>query len=260
MMPPPSLLSHVAGDVLTLTLNRPQARNALDAALIEELTHAFESVPATVRTVVLRGAGQSFCAGADLGWMGAASKDAGATGARGAQNLQRLFAAIAQAPQVVVAVAHGPVRGGGGGLLCAADVVLAGQSLTVAFPEATLGLIPAIIAPYVVARIGIGRARYLFLTSQVVKAEAACAMGLAHELVADEDLEDGLAQTLARLHRNGPHAQSATKALLQTLAHTPPEDQGALCARALDAVRAHPEAQEGCAAFLARRAPSWRGG
>ena len=258
-MMPSSLLTGVAGDVLTLTLNRPQARNALDGALIAQLTDAFANVPPQVRTVVLRGAGKSFCAGADLSWMRAApGADADQAGANSATSLQRLFETIAHAPQVVVAVAQGPVRGGGAGLLCVADVVLAGDSLTVAFPEATLGLIPALIAPYVVARIGLGRARYLFLTSEVVEAEAACAMGLVHERVADEDLDACLTHTLDRLHRNGPHAQSATKALLLALSEPGEQDVQALCARALDTVRAHPEAQEGCSAFLQRREPSWR--
>lgn len=253
-----SLLTILRHDVLTLTLNRPQARNALDGPLIAALTQAFEQVPKGARTIVLLGAGASFCAGADLAWMAEPKGQHPGAAPGGATGLQRLFAAIAQAPQVVVAVGHGPVRGGGAGLLCAADIVLAGHSLSVAFPETALGLVPAIIAPYVVARIGPGQARHLFLTGESIDASRAQALGLVHEQVADAELPDALAHVLKRLHNNGPNALAATKKLLLDLTQGQRQDVAQLCVDVLDAVRAHPEAQEGCAAFLARRAPTWR--
>lgn len=258
---PSTLLTHVRGDVLTLTLNRPQARNALHAPLIAALTEQFLGLPQTVRTVVLCGAGVSFCSGADLSWMRSPnplSQTEQHAPNEQAVALQQLFAAMAQASQVVVAVAQGPVRGGGVGLLCAADIVVAGTSFTLAFPEASLGLVPAVIAPYVVERMGMAKARHLFLTSEVVPAQEAQALGVVHELVADSALPERLAHVLARLHHNGPEALAATKRLLRAMGTNNDPAVHALCARTLQEVRARPEAQEGCAAFLQRRAPSWR--
>lgn len=258
MTKPSSLLASTSDDVLTLTLNRPQARNALDAELIAALTQAFVTVPAHIRTVVLCGTGVSFCAGADLSWMRATADTPNTQTTQTAQALQNLFVAMTCAPQVVVAVAQGPVRGGGAGLLCAADVVLAGHDLTVAFPEAALGLVPAVIAPFVVERIGMAQARYLFLTSEVVDAQAAKGLGLIHEVAAVHELPTRLAHVLARLHHNGPRALAATKELLRAMGHPLNDELLRLCARTLDDIRAGAEAQEGCAAFLQRRSPTWR--
>lgn len=246
---------------LALTLDRPQVRNALDVATMQAITHAVTHASASVRTISIAGAGKSFCAGADLNWMGSAVSNGSSPSTHSAAHdvaaLDEMFAALQAAPQVVVVQAHGACRGGGAGLLAIADIVVAEPDTTVAFPEVALGLVPAVIAPYVLARIGPAAARWLMLSGEVIAASRAQALGLVQHIAPPDELEAVTQALLKNLWRKGPQALRTTKALLRAL---PGLDDAAGRAHALATiaqVRAGAEAQEGCAAYLGKRAPSF---
>jgi methylglutaconyl-CoA hydratase len=179
---------------------------------------------------------------------------------RDAALLADLFDAVAQAPQVVVVAAQGAARGGGAGLIAAADYVLAEPATSLAFPEVALGLVPATIAPHVLAKIGPGAARAYLLTGAAISAERALTLGLVHEVVPAATLLPAAVARLDALLQLGPQALRETKALLRALqpAALAPAAARALCQGMLSRVRAGAEAEEGCAAFLQRRAPTWR--
>jgi methylglutaconyl-CoA hydratase len=245
------------GPLLALTLNRPEVRNALNPALIDALTHAVREAPVDVRIITLQGSGQSFCAGADLAWMRSSAQQSPAQNHQDAERLGALFAALSQAPQLIVTAAHGAVRGGGGGLLAVSDVVVAAHNTTCAFSEVGLGLVPAVIAPHVVAKIGMGHARHLCATGDVMDAAHALRVGLVHYVVPHSALAARMAALTTAWLRNGPQAVATTKALLTTLSHLPAEQKTAHCVATIAEVRQGAEAQEGCAAFFARRRPAW---
>jgi methylglutaconyl-CoA hydratase len=238
--------------VATLTLDRPEVGNALDDAVVARLGDALAECAADsgVRVVVVTGAGRIFSAGADLRWM-RRMRDAGAAeNVDDARRTQRLFAAVAELPKPVVARVNGPARGGGVGLLAAADVVVAAAEAHFAFSEVRLGIVPAMIAPFVVARLGPARARRLFLTAETFTAADALAWGLVDRVAPGADLDAAVAAVVADLVKGGPGALTEVKRLIRDLAST---DTAELIAR----LRAGEEGQEGMAAFLEKRPPRW---
>ena len=253
------------GVVARVTLARPDTRNALSTELIDGLAAAFAgfaSEPAeTLRAVVLAGDGPAFCAGADVTWMQAATTMSREANEAQAVTLGRLFLAIDSCPAPVVARVQGPALGGGAGLLCIADLVIAEAGAVTGFPEVRLGLAAATIGPYVVRRIGEGQARALFTTGARIDAREAQRVGLVHR-VADgiEALDAGVEAALDSLLAGAPGAVRAAKALARDLAlgaAGPVEEYPEEMARRLADRRASPEAAEGLAAFLERRRPSW---
>jgi methylglutaconyl-CoA hydratase len=247
------------GAVLHLRLDRPERRNALDGATIERLLAALRAVPAggEVRTLLLSGAGPAFCAGADLDWM----RDGGRAGwdenLAGALRLADLLAALDACPVPTVARVHGAAYGGGIGLVAAVDVAVAAADTRFAFSEVKLGLLPAVVAPYVVARIGEGPARALFTTGERFDAARAQAMGLVHAVVAPEALDGAVAAVLAELATAAPGAVAGARELVRQVRGKTPEAVRELTAATLARLRAGPEAQEGLTAALERRPPSW---
>jgi methylglutaconyl-CoA hydratase len=245
--------------VATLTLDRPDVGNALDDALIARLGEALTacgSDPA-VRVVVLTGGGKVFSAGADLRWMKSmrdAGRDANVDDAR---RTQSLFAAVAELPRPVVARVNGPARGGGVGLLAAADVVVAAAETHFSFSEVRLGIAPATIAPFVIARIGPARARRLFCTAETFRAADALAWGLVDHVVPGAELDAKVAAVVADLVKGGPAAIAEVKALVHALAGMAPAQAGPYTADLIARLRASAEGQEGMAAFLEKRAPRW---
>jgi methylglutaconyl-CoA hydratase len=238
--------------VATLTLDRPEVGNALDDAVVARLGDALAECAADsgVRVVVVTGAGRIFSAGADLRWM-RRMRDAGAAeNVDDARRTQRLFAAVAELPKPVVARVNGPARGGGVGLLAAADVVVAAAEAHFAFSEVRLGIVPAMIAPFVVARLGPARVRRLFLTAETFTAADALAWGLVDRVAPGADLDAAVAAVVADLVKGGPGALTEVKRLIRDLAST---DTAELIAR----LRAGEEGQEGMAAFLEKRPPRW---
>jgi methylglutaconyl-CoA hydratase len=245
--------------VATLTLDRPEVGNALDDVLIARLGDALAacgSDPA-VRVVVLTGAGRVFSAGADLRWM-KSMRDAGReANLDDARRTQSLFAAVAELSRPVVARVNGPARGGGVGLLAAADVVVAAAETHFSFSEVRLGIAPATIAPFVIARIGPARARRLFCTAETFTAADALAWGLVDHVVPGAELDGAVAAVTADLVKGGPSAIAEVKSLVHALGGMPPAQAGPYTADLIARLRASEEGQEGMGAFLEKRAPRW---
>lgn len=261
--------------VCTLTLNRPEVRNAMSLAMVHELLQALQEAEANpaVRLVVLRGAGGHFCAGGDIGDMARArmtlaqqQAEAAAGQAPQARNpieevnaaFGRLCLAYARSPLPIVTVLEGTVMGGGFGLACVSDVSLALDTVSFRLPETSLGLIPAQIAPFLVERLGYAEAKRLSVTGAKVGAAEALSIRLVHEVHGDAaSLQAALQQTIERILACGPQAIAATKGLLSRARQTPAEDliddAAALFARAV----LSDEGQEGTSAFMQKRKPSW---
>ena len=236
------------GAVLRVTLARPERRNAFDAALIAELTEAFADV-ADARAVVLAGDGPSFCAGADVEWQRAAIDLSYDENLADALRLYRMLEAIDSCPAPVVARVQGYALGGGSGLVACADVALAAEDAVFGFSEVKLGIIPAVISPFVLPRIGAAARRY-FLSGERFDAPTALRIGLVHEVAAD--LDGALDHVVRELLSSGPEAARAAKRLVR---ERPGGEEAAHVAASL---RTSPEGQEGLRAFLEKRRASWR--
>jgi len=235
-------------DVLRVTLARPETRNAFDAALIAELAEAFVDV-GTSRAVVLAGDGPSFCAGADVEWMRASADLGVEENVADANALRRMFEAIDACPAPVLAVVHGHALGGGVGLVACSDVVVAHPGTVFAFSEVKLGIIPAVISPFALRRIGESAARRYFVTGERFDAITALRIGLVHEVSAD--LDAALGRVLGELRTAGPRAARHAKRLVLD------RPDGVETARRIAERRTSDEGQEGLRAFLERRRPSW---
>jgi methylglutaconyl-CoA hydratase len=238
------------GNVLRVTLARPETRNAFDAALIAELAEAFVDV-GTVRAVVLAGEGPSFCAGADVEWMRASVDLDFDANVADATALTRMLEAVNSCPAPVIALVHGHALGGGAGLVACADIAIAHEGTVFGFTEVKLGLIPAVISPFALAKIRPGPARRYFLTGERFDAETALRIGLVQEVTAD--LEAALERVLNELRAAGPRAARAAKRLVLDRPEAPET------ARRIAERRTSEEGQEGLRAFLERRRPSWSG-
>ncbi len=245
--------------VTIVTLNRPEVHNAFDDRMIAELTETFArvSLDPSVRAILLRGAGKSFCAGADLNWMQRMASYSQEENVADARGLQQMFAAIANCPQATLAVVHGAAIGGGVGLAAVCDITIAAQEATFALSEVRLGLIPAVIAPYVVEKIGIGAARSLFLSGERFGASEALRLGLVQQVTPAEDLESTLQQKLTLLRSAGPASVAAAKRLLKTIAGQTLEEAAETTIECIAALRVSAEGQEGLKAFLEKRKPNW---
>jgi methylglutaconyl-CoA hydratase len=247
--------------ITRITLNRPDTHNAFDETLIARLTEVFESLrdDATTRVVVLQGAGKSFCAGADLHWMGKMVNYSFAENLEDARALARMFEMIDHCPKPVVGRVHGAAIGGGAGLVAVCDVVVATPDARFAFSEVKLGLIPAVIAPYVVRKIGYGNARALFLTGERFDAEIALRIGLVHRLAPADQLDAAVEAVVGNLLQNGPNAMAAAKMLLHATQTLPADELRSLTVARIAELRVSPEGQEGIRAFLEKRTPNFGG-
>ena len=235
-----------------VTLNRPEVRNAFNEHLIAEMTAWAEEAATdrSLRAVVMSGAGPSFCAGADLSWM---AKMAGYTqedNLRDARAAAAMFAAIDTLPVPVIAQIHGAALGGGAGLAAVADIAVAADGTTFGFTEVKLGLIPAVIAPYVLAKIGQSAARELFVTGRRFDAAHAKDIGLVHVVAPGGDLVDSVNKYLIEIAANGPEAMSAAKSLLRTIANQSIADTVPITAKAIAERRVSDEAQQRMKGFL----------
>jgi len=237
------------GAVLRVTLARPERRNAFDATLIARLHEAFSDV-GDARAVVLTGEGPSFCAGADVDWQRASIDLSLAENVQDALGLYRMLAAVDRCPAPVIAGVHGYALGGGSGLAACADVVVAARDAVFGFTEVRLGIAPAVISPFVLAKIG-AQARRYFTTGERFDAEAALRIGLVHELA--DDVAGAVARIVREVLQSGPAAVRAAK----RLALDEPAD-GEELARLAAGLRAGAEGQEGLRAFLEKREASWR--
>lgn len=248
--------------VATLTLNRPDKHNALDAAMIADLTAAaaYLAADAATRVVVLTGAGKSFCAGGDLGWMRAQQAATRQSRIDEATKLALMLKALNELPKPLIGRVQGQAFGGGMGMMSVCDVTIAATGPKFGFAEARLGLIPATISPYVVARMGLARAREVFASARLFGAEEAVRLGLATGAVAPEDLDAAVEFEIAPYLVAAPGAVAASKALLFRLIRPIDEATIAMTAAALADQWETDEGAEGIAAFFDRRPPPWAGG
>jgi methylglutaconyl-CoA hydratase len=255
-----SVVVSQTGPVLTVVLNRPEQHNALTPALITELAAIFADLPARrgARVVVLTGNGRSFCAGADLNFMRAAADFTFDQNVADGRAIIDLMLAVDRCPLPVVGRVNGAAIGGGVGLVSCCDIVVAAERATFAFSEARLGIAPAVVSPFVLARVGPGRARELFLTGERFDARRAQAIGLVDHVVAEGELDAVVAERVEQLLLAAPEAQAAVKELLRAVAHQAPESVRDSTAETLARLRAGDEGREGMSAFLEKRKPTWQ--
>jgi methylglutaconyl-CoA hydratase len=251
-----------SGAIATVTLSRPEVHNAFDASTIAELRAAFANLarePAiALRGVVLAGDGPSFCAGADVGWMRAALSLDREANEQDAMAMAEMFEAIDTCPAPVIARVHGLALGGGMGLCAVADLVIAESGTRFGFTETRLGLIPAVIAPYVIARIGETHARALFPSGRRFDAVRAQRIGLVHEIVEGADaLDAAVAAAVDDLLAAGPNAARAAKSIIREVRGLPHGSSKWHTARVIARQRQSDEAREGFAAFADKRRPGW---
>jgi methylglutaconyl-CoA hydratase len=247
------------GAVAGVVLNRPDVRNAFNPELIAALRMAFETLAADdgVRAIVLSGAGKVFCGGADINWMRSSMQLSDDDNVEDARRLSRLLRAIDATPKPVIGRVHGAALGGGAGLAAVCDIVIAAEGTSFGFTETKLGILPAVISPFVLAKIGQSHARALCLTGERFDARRAHSIGLVHEVVALDALDAAVKRVIGEVLSASPSGIAATKRLIATVSRTAYDDTLEVTARAIAAQRTSPEGQEGLRAFLERRPAAW---
>ena len=247
------------GPIERVTLNRPDVRNALDDELIAELAAWASSIrdAQDVRVAVLAGAGKSFSAGADVTWMSRAIGYSKEENLRDAERLSAMFAALDRLPVPLIGRIQGAALGGGAGLAAVCDVVVADDQAVFGFTEVKLGIVPAAISPFVIAKIGRSAARELFLTGARFPAARAREIGLVHAVVPLETLDEAVDGYVKEFLSAGPNAIAAAKSLIADVADRTIDDARPLTARAIAERRVSKEGQEGLRAFLEKRKPEW---
>lgn len=255
-----SVLVETRDGIATVTLNRPQARNAFDARMVTGLCDIFGHLAADpkVRGVVLSGAGPVFCAGVDLTWMAASSSEQARIG--DAELLMRMLRAIEECPAPVVGRIQGAAFGGGLGLVALCDIALASEDARFALREVRVGLVPAVIAPFLLRKVGVSHVQRLALTGEPFTAPVARDIGLVHEVVPARDLGPATDDLVAQLLQAAPRAARETKALLRRLPALSEAEGRAFCIESNARVRGTEEAREGLRAFVEKRPPSWARG
>jgi methylglutaconyl-CoA hydratase len=247
------------GAVEYLTLNRPDVRNAFNEDVIAELTtwaRLTISDP-TLRVVVLAGAGKVFSAGADAAWMARMVGYSHAENVQDAMRMAEMFLALNRIPAAVVGRIHGAALGGGAGLAAICDIAVAEDSAVFGFTETKLGILPAVISPYVLPKIGPSAARELFLTGMRFPAARAKEIGLVHAVVTARELDQAVQHYVNELLSASPTGVTASKALIHEVWSRSPEEAMAITAGAIATQRVSPEGQEGLQAFLEKRKPGW---
>jgi methylglutaconyl-CoA hydratase len=248
------------GPVEYLTLNRPEVRNALSEAMVQELTAWAERAHerSDVRAVVLAGAGPIFCAGADTSWFLKTAQFTTEQNRQDAMALSRMFAALDKLPIPLIGRVQGAALGGGAGLAAVCDIVVADDQAVFAFTEVKLGLLPGVISPFVLAKIGRSAARDLFLTGARFSAGRAREIGLVHAVVAGDELDAAVGAYLKEILGAGPEAIAEAKALIQSLWNMPVDEAAPIASAAIARRRVSAEGQEGLRAFSEKRKPAWR--
>ena len=249
------------GPVEYVSLNRPDVRNAFNEELIAELTTwaAIARDDSALRAVVLSGEGKAFCAGADITWMAKTIEFSEDENMRDAAAASKMFGALNTLPVPVVGRVHGAALGGGVGLAAVCDIVVAEQGTAFGFTEVKLGILPAVISPFVLAKIGRSAARELFITGSRFSAARARELGLVHAVVAEADLDGTVRKYVEDCLSGGRDAIAAAKALIANVWNQPFEAAVPITAAALAERRVSHEGQEGLRAFLEKRKPAWSG-
>jgi methylglutaconyl-CoA hydratase len=247
------------GSVATITLNRPAIHNAFDPQMIGELHRCCEQLATDerVRAIVLTGAGPSFCAGADLSWMRATLDYTRADNVADAANMAAMYEALNTLPKPVIGRINGAAVGGGVGLVACCDTAIAVESATFGFSEVKLGIVPAVIARYVVPKIGASHARALFVSGRRFNAAHAQRIGLIHDLVPEAHLDAAVQQAIRDVLTSGPEAIGRAKQLVQAVVALPHAEMHRYTVEAIANARTSAEGQEGLRAFLEKRKPYW---
>lgn len=245
-------------DIITITLNRPDIHNPFDEKMIAELTNCFSSIGPNVRAVVITGAGKSFCAGADLNWMKRMGEFSLEENVYDATDLSKMFQALENIEIPVIAKVNGAALGGGAGLACACDFVIASDKAIIGFSEVKLGLLPGVISPYVIDRVGGKRATQLFITGERFEAQMARTLGLFDDVVEPEHLDAVVNDLIKQIMTGGPQAVKECKRLARTGMRMERSDFKKYCINAIAKIRASPEGKEGVTAFLQKRESTWR--
>lgn len=245
--------------VARVTLDRPEIRNAFDDRMLAELRDLFRSLGARadVRAVVLTGSGNVFCAGADMHWMRRVKDYTYEENLEDSTLLADCLHAVHACARPTIARVNGAAIGGGLGLAAACDIAIAAADAVLAFSEVRIGLVPACIAPYVVRRIGEAACRELFLTGARFSAARALELGLVNQVVEPAALDDAVRERVRQLLAGGPRAQQACKELLEKIPAMNPAEARTFTVEMIASLRRSPEAQEGMAAYLEKRPPSW---
>jgi methylglutaconyl-CoA hydratase len=256
------VLMTVHGGIAQITLNRPDKRNALDRATIAALSSELRLCAGNpeVRIVQITGAGQAFCAGADLAEMQAQAQASEAANLADAEQLATMLAVLDSMPKPTVARVNGDGYGGALGLIGACDIVVAANTAKFAFTEVRLGIIPAVISPFVLGKIGESAARRYFLTAETLSAATLRELGLVHEVVPSDLLDVTCARLTETLLKGAPQALAAAKALIRDVAHSSARDRASLSidmAHRLARLRVQTEAREGFSAFFEKRKAAW---
>ncbi len=249
------------GAVLTIALNRPQIHNAITPEMIAGLNEVFHALPQRddVRVVVLTGNGRSFCAGADLNFMRAASDFSFADNVADGEALFDLMSLIDNCPKPIVGRVMGAIIGGGMGLVSCCDIVVAAERCTFGLSEVCLGIVPAVISPFVLAKIGVSNGRQLFLTGERFNAQYAQKINLVHHVVPESELDSKVSERVAHLLQAAPGAQAAAKTLIKQV--SPSRNQETIrtyTANLIAQRRASDEGKEGMSSFLEKRTPTWQ--
>ncbi len=255
------VITEVTGSVLTIRLNRPQNHNALTPGMIEQLTAVFKKLPeqSEIRVVVLTGNGRSFCAGADLNYMRAAADYTFEQNVADGDAIFDLINAIDKCPQPVVGRINGAAIGGGIGLVSCCDIAIAVERAKFAFSEVRLGIVPAVISPFVIVKIGVGNSRELILTGERFDAAKAREIGLLQYVVADEtELDKKVAERVEQLLLAAPGAQAVAKEIIRIVAYKPKSTVRDYTARQIAERRDSDEGREGMSSFLEKRKPAWQ--
>lgn len=255
----PALLTARDGAVLRVTLNRPDVRNAFDEGVITSLMAVAREAAEdrTLRAIVLSGSGKAFCAGADLAWMSKAVAYTREENRHDAEDLARMLEMLDSLPVPLIGRVHGAALGGGAGLVAVCDIVAAAEDAMFGFSEAKLGIIPAVISPYVLRKIGPSAARELFVTAARFSAARAREIGLVHMVVPEAELDAAVDNYLRELFTSGPAAIAAAKALIREVDGRRPADVVGLTTTRIAEQRVSAEGQEGMRAFLEKRKPNW---
>ncbi|TVR18563.1 MAG: enoyl-CoA hydratase/isomerase family protein [Anaerolineaceae bacterium] len=256
---PQTIIVNIKPPFAAITLNRPDARNAMSQQMVIELREAFDSLrdDRTIRAIVLNGSGGTFCAGGDLKEMQTAFTDPDNDDSGRTEQFDGLLNAVQNAPQAVIAKVEGAAMGGGFGLVCASDIAIASQTATFALPEVRLGIVPALISPYVIDRIGLTHARRLMLTGARFDGAAALNYGLVHEVCPPDALDERVNATLEEIRQASPDALAACKALIFRVNRADISQTASYRARLLDDLRRGASGQEGMMAFIQKRKPAW---
>jgi methylglutaconyl-CoA hydratase len=248
------------GPVAQVRLDRPDVRNALDNDLIEQLHSTFDKIAndSAIRAVVLSGEGKTFCGGADVAMMRESLELTREQNIAGARAFSEMFRAIDRCPKPVIAKVHGAALGGGSGLVAVCDIAIAASDAEFGFTETKLGILPAVISPFVLAKIGASHARALFLTGERFDARRAQAIGLVHEVVVADTLDVAIERVTTEVLSASPSAIAAAKKLIARVRETSYVESRDITAEAIAEQRISPEGQEGLRAFLERRSPNWK--